>query len=195
YYLGINTRSLGANCWRCGPHPIKEILQSLGASKQALARLFRGMHDAPERPTDRRKATGQYRPPRSVPLHEAPPVFRKYLKRRNLNPEEVAELWGVQAIPPPTKYNWRLFITVVYHGRAISWTTRSIDPDCPHSLRYLSSPPERELQPIQSVVYGKDYCQHAIIVVEGPVDAWRIGPGAVATFGLTLSSSQISQIA
>src|SRR5690606_40342887 len=32
--------------------------------------------------------------------------------------------------------------------------------------------------------------RHTIVIVEGPIDAWTIGPGAVATFGLSFSAEQ-----
>lgn len=194
YYLGVHTETLAANCWRCGKHRISDILRAFGASKQALASLFRDRQAVYRPDMGKQVVTGQYRPPQSVMLAEAPVAFRRYLERRLLDPEEIAELWGVQAVPPPSKYEWRLLIPAFTHGKPVSWTTRSINRDCPHSLRYLAASTDREMFPIRSLLYGADYCEHAIIVVEGPVDAWKIGPGAISTLGLTLSDKQIAAI-
>jgi hypothetical protein len=46
----------------------------------------------------------------------------------------------------------------------------------------------------KDLLYGEDYCRDAIVVTEGPTDAWRIGPGAVATFGLAYSRAQVLRI-
>jgi DNA primase len=58
-------------------------------------------------------------------------------------------------------------------------------------LRYVSAKPAEEAMPIKSTLYGWDYVRHAAIVVEGPTDAWRIGPGAVATLGTSYSKAQV----
>jgi DNA primase len=36
--------------------------------------------------------------------------------------------------------------------------------------------------------------RHAVIVCEGPIDAWTIGPGAVATCGLGYTRSQLMEL-
>lgn len=195
YYLGINLQSLTGNCWRCGPHKLRDIFQTLKIPKQASATLWRNRETVQYPYPTKERSTGQYRPPRCVDISDAPTAFSRYLQKRKLDPIEVAELWGVQAIPPPYKYNWRLFIPVTQNDRPVSWTTRSINTDCPHNLRYLTSPPDREQVPIRSLLYGSDYCQHAVIVTEGPADAWSIGPGATATLGMTLDDQQIAAIA
>ncbi|MBW2309219.1 MAG: hypothetical protein JRG73_20040, partial [Deltaproteobacteria bacterium] len=51
-----------------------------------------------------------------------------------------------------------------------------------------------EAVPHKTLLYGEELAGHAIIVVEGPTDAWRIGPGAVATMGLGYSSEQVIRI-
>jgi hypothetical protein len=196
YYMGLNTESLAANCWRCGTHKIGDVLRPLGVTKQALAGLFRD-RSATQSPYDGKEVShGAYNPPACVPLSDAPRAFARYLKSRNLDPDAIAELWGVQAIVPPSKYRWRLFIPVTYQDQSGSWTTRSINPECPHNLRYLSAPPEREAVHLTTILYGADYCHnHAAIVVEGPTDLWAIGPGAISTLGMGITSRQLSRIA
>jgi DNA primase len=46
------------------------------------------------------------------------------------------------------------------------------------------------LSPKQTL-YGLDLVTDRAIVVEGPADAWAVGPGAVATFGCTFSLTQV----
>jgi len=48
---------------------------------------------------------------------------------------------------------------------------------------------------LKSVLYGVDYIRHAAVVVEGPADAWRVGPGAVATFGVVVTPDQLARLA
>jgi DNA primase len=58
-------------------------------------------------------------------------------------------------------------------------------------MRYVSARPDQELTPHKSLLYGEDYTRHAVVICEGPTDAWRIGPGAVATMGLSVTLSQV----
>lgn len=192
YYLGISTEYLGVNCWRCGSHKLRDVLKHCGVPSHAITQLYDSHFAGLGSDRTKERDTGAYKPPRVIPLIDAPRVFRDYVQGRKLDPAELGESWGVQAIMPPDKYAWRLFIPITERGRSVSWTTRSIDAQA--YVRYLTAPPEREAKPGRELLYGADYCGHAIIVVEGPVDAWRIGPGAVATMGLTLSREQMSAI-
>ncbi len=49
--------------------------------------------------------------------------------------------------------------------------------------------------PLKSLLFAMDLARHAVIVVEGPFDAMRIGPGAVATMGINYSQAQVNLIA
>jgi DNA primase len=119
------------------------------------------------------------------------PVHRKYLSnQRRLDPDEIAQLWGVQGIGLAAEYAWRLWIPVYHFGEVVSWTTRAIGT----GMRYLHAPPEQESVPIKSVLYGSDLVRHAVIICEGPIDAWTIGPGAVATCGLGYTREQLIKL-
>jgi hypothetical protein len=45
------------------------------------------------------------------------------------------------------------------------------------------------------LVYGLDFCRHSVVAVEGPLDAWAIGPGAGALFGVGFLSAQVLLLA
>jgi hypothetical protein len=49
--------------------------------------------------------------------------------------------------------------------------------------------------PHRNLLYGEDYCRHTILVHEGPLDVWAVGPGATATCGTEFSPAQIRRIA
>lgn len=44
------------------------------------------------------------------------------------------------------------------------------------------------------MLFGIDFIRHAIIVCEGPMDAMKIGPGAVSTMGISYTKHQLKQI-
>ena len=117
----------------------------------------------------------------------------KYIRERGFDPQYLYDTWGVRGIGLNPKLSWRLFIPIHVQKRVVSWTTRSIAANS--DRRYISASPEEEAVPHKTILYGADLVPGGtIIVVEGPADAWRIGPGAVATFGLSMSLQQVREI-
>lgn len=196
YGLGIHTESLSATCWKCGKHSIVEVLKELTGEPWHVCRDFtRGFGRLPVQQSQDR---GRYCIPGGVgPLLEP---HKAYLRSRRFDPEEIIRLWSVGGIGLHSRLPWRLFIPVVGRdGRPLSWTTRALAARGTEGdngyLRYVNAKPEEEAISIKSLLYGEQLATHAIIVVEGPTDVWRIGPGAVATFGLTVTAAQKAEIA
>jgi DNA primase len=130
--------------------------------------------------------TGRYTPPRGCqPLLAA---HRKYLCSRGFDPDEIIATWGVQGIGVAPKLGWRLFIPIQYKGELVSWTTRAIGTS---GLRYISASYTEEAISHKHLLYGIDMVAHAVAIVEGPTDAWGIGPGAVGTLGLSWTPEQV----
>lgn len=191
YHLGINLRSFATVCWRCGPHglanalslltntPLPECIGWLGPVSRGKSRGDRG--DLPE---------GRLKIPKEVGLLSKPHL--QYLQGRGFNPQEIDALWGpLGGIGPLGWLKWRVFIPIIYRGETVSWTTRTIGD---HPSRYISAPPENEKIPHKQTLYGIDHAVNAIVVCEGPTDVWRLGAGAVATFGLKVTPQQVLMI-
>lgn len=191
YHMGYNTRGGYVNCWACGRHRLGDTLAAaaripLSAALRAVARL-----DKP-RPEKGPPRSGRLiLPPGIGPLG---PHHRRYLRGRGFDPDTIARLWGVQGIGVRGgNLAWRLFMPVHYRGRVVSWITRAIAPNI--TRRYLSATPEQEEVSHKTILYGEDYCRFAIIVVEGAIGAWTIGPGCVATCGIGYTQAQAAIIA
>lgn len=186
YRLGYNTYGNYFNCWVCGPKKTVETLVELtGRPKQFIVQyLFENFTPVFDK-TDR--ATGTLKIPAGVGRMLR--AHRSYLSvTRNLNPDKIEKLWHVQGIGLASKLSWRLWIPIQLNGRTVSWTTRTIGT---RGLRYVSASPEEEAVCHKDLLYGEDYCRHAVVVCEGPIDVWAIGPGAVATFGTSYSRKQL----
>src|SRR5690606_24557431 len=120
------------------------------------------------------------------------PQHEQYLNRRGFDPDVIRRLWGVKGIGLAQKLQWRLFIPIHdIRGRVVSWTTRSIGN---HSLRYISASDDEEEIPHKTILYGAQHAQHVIFINEGPLDAWAIGPGAIATCGTGYSTEQMARM-
>lgn len=193
YLMGYNVASGALNCWQCSNHNLFQTLveltgESFGKVKQLIGSLERVYS------TRHHKPTGKLKLPKGLgPLGQA---HIDYLTRRGLDPDEIVELWGIQATSLAPKLPWRIWIPITLRGQLISWTTRSIAfPASKSPLpRYICAKASESTVSIRNVLYGADFVRHAVCVVEGPISAWSIGYGAVATLGVGYSHEQLRLI-
>lgn len=198
FKLGIPVDGHGCSCWTCGPRPLADALIELtGRPWREVKRLLDPLElEAHQRQPEKR---GKVKlPPGVGPMQEP---HRRYLKGRGFDPDELERLWGLQGIGVARRLPWRLFVPVhdavqssMYQPAIASWTTRSISMSQRDGFRWLSARPDEEAVPLKTMLYGESLCRHAAIVVEGPSDAWRVGPGAVATFGLAATRQQVLRL-
>ncbi len=191
FRLGINRYGLYCSCWSCGAHSLYSFLlestgESSGRVRELLALLDREV--IPREFVLRGKLTLPWGAGPLLPPHEA------YLRKRGFDPGHLASFWGIQGIGiAPEGMGWRILIPIHFRGEAVSWTTRSLS-ETPKG-KYKTASPRQESLPHKSLLFGEDHLRHSIIVTEGPFDVFRIGPGAVCTFGLAVTQAQIARIA
>lgn len=190
FHLGVHLPTLATTCWRCGRHRLGDTLSLV--LRLSLPHILDLLKDIPRTPTARfrgRSGGGVLEYPRGVgPLLNA---HLAYLRGRGFDPPTLERLWGVRGLGLTPRLGWRLWIPVHLDGRIVSWTTRAIGDK---GTRYVHAKPEQEAIPIKSLLYGWDHVRRATMVVEGPTDAWRIGPGAVAVMGLQVTADQLELI-
>jgi hypothetical protein len=188
YHMGFRV-SLGYfNCWRCGGHHVVSVLSKLGASRAEIEAFLQDRRVSPEEYHEK-KRTSLKEPGGRGPLRTA---HREYLRRRGFDAEEVTRLWQIEGISLSTRLAWRLYIPVVYRDRRVSWTTRAIGEKV--KQRYISAGADEEEINHKELCYGLDYCFTSVIIVEGPTDVWRIGPGAVGLFGTSYLPGQVRKL-
>lgn len=188
YLLGISENSKAVNCYFCGPHRLWETLAHASSQPlKAIVELCKGF--TRERPAERiLERNNRLEMPAGVGKLLKP--HRRYLAmKRKLDPDEIVSLWGIQGIGPISNIPWRLFIPIRMGVETVSWTTRSISDDV--DLRYITATPKQERMSSRDILYGAENARHCIIIHEGPIDAWTVGPGAVATCGTGFSKAQV----
>lgn len=188
YRMGYNIHFGYTNCWMCGGHSVVSVLMELtGRSFNQCKRLIQDL-DIP-RKVEEIKPVGKLNLPPGIT--ELLPAHKKYLAERGFNYKEIQRLWNIKGIGISSgKFDWRIFIPIYYHGKLVSWTTRSIATD-KNITRYRSASPTEETIPHKELLYGEDFARHAIIINEGPISAWKIGAGAVSTFGVSYTNRQV----
>lgn len=187
FRMGINLQYNYATCWTCGPHKIGGVLVELTKEpwwkiKELLSKLDTVF-------VKETVIQGSLKMPDGVGLFLNP--HRKYLQERGFDPDELTRLWSIKGIGLTARLAWRLFIPIIHRGKMVSWTTRSL---VNKGKRYINASPSEEIIRAKDLLYGIDYVRHAVIVTEGPFDAMRIGPGAIATMGLMYTRAQVSAL-
>ncbi len=187
WHLGYSLESNFFNCWRCGPHSLLETLVEItGYSFAKCKRMLKDIETT--RIIKKEKPKGKLIIPKGVgPLLTA---HKQYLADRGFIPTELEILWKIQGIGITSKLAWRIFIPIFHHRKMVSWTTRKVSNWAGNIPRYMSASLKEESIPHKSLLYGEDYAHNTIIITEGPLDVWRIGPGAVATLGTGYSDDQ-----
>lgn len=190
WHLGYSIENHYTKCWRCGFHSAIDVLieyteYSFTECKKLLSEI------EVTRTPRKEKPKGKLILPKGIGKLQL--SHRRYLRRRGFNVTELQQLWKISGIGIASKLGWRIFIPIIYRGRVVSWTTRSISKD-KNILRYVSASPTEESIPHKDLLYGQDYARDTILINEGPTDVWKIGPGAVATLGVNYSKEQLQKM-
>lgn len=192
YHLGFSLNANIFNCYRCGRHPktmvIKNILHiSWSEAKEIIDRysIMGGIikqcyHDK------------KYAETTNFPLYteEINEQHKKYLIMRNFIPDEIQQNWNIKGTTHLGDYKQRIIIPIYMDNVLVSYQGRDItgkqDP------KYKACPIPLETLHHKDLLYGMDnVSQDKIIVCEGVMDVWRIGYGAVCTFGVGYTKKQL----
>lgn len=139
----------------------------------------------------------QFAPKLALPGRELLPYHRDYLLKRGLDPDILVKRYGIRGTNPFDKFegiNYGNRIIIPIHdldGNLISFQGRDVTGN-KDVERYKVCPVNKSVMHYKDVVYGGHLATgRRVVVVEGVVDAWKLGPGAVATFGTGCKDSQI----
>jgi len=114
---------------------------------------------------------------------------RKYLEFRGFDPEKIERVYGLKGTLGIGPYKWRIIIPIFFKGELVSYQGRDITDQ--QELKYKACSKEKEIVHHKHILYALDLVQgDSVMVVEGVFDAWRFGPGCVATFGTGYSKKQ-----
>ncbi len=187
-------------CWRCGwKATFKTIALLIHVSEKEAKEIARkyGGKSYVKSTVNAKIGHKKFKlPPNTGPLTER---HKKYLARRNFDPEEIARIWDVQGTGPVSmmdnvSYSHRIVMPIVWDDRIVSFQTRDVTNK--HFLRYITCPEQREIVKHKHIFYQAiptkefDTC----ICVEGVTDAWRFGRHAIALFGIKYTRYQVREI-
>jgi hypothetical protein len=192
WHLGYPLDGGAFHCWRCGGHSVWEFLSHvLRGGRQHIAQIldtYQTHHlSAPQK---RQKSASRPRsakkPSGLVGLYQ---VHRKYLLERGFDPDELIRIWDLRGtVGFAGAWNWRLIAPIKNPaGQIVAFTGRALGDIKP---RWKTSDKTQMSASPDSLLYGIEKAEDSVLIVEGPSDVWRMGPGAVATLGIAWTEEQ-----
>ena len=193
FHLGFNISKQFFNCWRCGWKTIEKVVGHFSGitRKDAIKEVvdnypLRGVAQEGDEFIQRAdKVTLPFGSKYLSPRHKA------YLKKRGFDPDELIKTWSLKGTGPVGGYKLRVIAPIHHRGVLISYQGRDITDK--QKLRYKACSKENELIDHKDTLYGFDEAvalSKSVVVCEGITDVWKLGPGAVATFGTQYKPKQ-----
>lgn len=124
------------------------------------------------------------------------PIHDKYLTLRRFDRKFLQRRYDIMSIGPTCDdWKFRICIPVFQGGNIVTFVAR--DTTGKSEIKYKNCPAERCVKQVKDCLYGIDQIREgdSVILVEGIFDAWRIGTGAVCTFGTQVTDEQIRVLA
>ena len=191
HHLGFNIKGQYFNCWRCGYKSNIKAISGLAkvnfSEAKSLINKYTITGLTQEKEISHEKPSKIILPKYSLPLGKR---HKKYLEKRGLNPDKIEKEYGLLGTDKRSNYPWRIIIPITINGVIVSWHSRDITglSETPHK----ACPQNREVIPHKSIIYAYDQSQGpSAVIVEGVFDALKLGPGAVATFGISVQREQV----
>lgn len=128
----------------------------------------------------------------TLPLDQLPanhPAV-EYAQSRGFDVQEAAEAWGasycLEAYAPFELATHRLILPVWFHGQMVGWQARALGDG--YGPKYYTMPGLKKSKLLYN--YDRAVESRIVVLVEGALDAWKVGLPAVAMFGKTLARDQ-----
>lgn len=200
YHLGFHIESGAYKCWRCTTHSQIDVVKRLLNCSTSEAIKTIGEYQSKANTVKTSSRDNLKRPKASLKCvlpsgcSDMTEKHKKYLLKRNYDPDKLEKLWGLKGTGAVGRYKHRIIAPIYFNGKLVSYQGRDITNKS--ELKYKACSKEEEVVEHQTIVYGLDYVKgDSCIIVEGIADVWRLGYGAVCCFGTSFTLSQVNLIA
>lgn len=195
-HLGINLTSYNDthffNCWKCGEKgSIQRLVANIEHCSYTKAKTILEQYNTNiEYKKEKEKVI---KSTLELPYHTTtiPPEHAKYLIGRGFDPQELVEKYSLVFSTYAEKYRFKIIIPIYMNKQLVCFNTRGLNK----KDRYESCPNEEAIIPIKQTIYNIDTVKDIAVIVEGPTDVWKLGDGAIATWGTAYTREQILLLA
>jgi len=194
FHGGVNIQKSYYNCHRCGFHSMQKLIVKLiGVNYHEAKNIIKKYSTSTnnlQTTQHKAKLPSQIKLPGTKLLTKK---AKQYLINRKFNPDKLASTWGLLSTSHTGFYKNRILAPIYQNHKLVSYQCRDITGK--GSQKYLACHQDEEIKQHQHCIYGLDHASDNCIIVEGITDVWRLGIGAVATFGISFTKQQAQLIA
>ena len=216
YHLGFHKTKEYFNCWRCGGHKLDSTIAALTgfnifAAKDLINQYRTGRAVSLITPNNPQRTSKVI-----LPGAKLTPIDPKnndvgghfstlspemvchgqalaYLEKRGFKGQNLVDLldtYNLHFTGPVGMYNFRIIAPIYFNGELVSYQGR--DYTGKSQLRYMACKKSEEVKDHKNCLYAMDLATtDTVVIVEGIVDQWKLGKGAVATCGQAFTLPQV----
>ena len=194
FHGGCNVAGGYFHCWRCKGHSIPNLIKELlNLNYRDAARIEKQFINLTEGGTIEKKVAKAKTIDWPTNCDSLDVSHKFYLESRSFNWRKVEDQWKLRGTGPIGNYKFRIIAPIFFNGQMVSYQGRDITDK--QDQRYKACKIENEIIHHKHILYGIDYVTDRCMIVEGITDVWRLGPGAVATFGTEYTTEQVNLLA
>jgi DNA primase len=194
YHMGINLSSGIHHCWICGTKGgperlIKKLIKVSFSEAKKIAEEF----DINRIKVEKEKTfVEEIIYPKGM-VEKLPFLHREYLIKRNFDPDYLEDKYKIKACLHLGKdFAYRIIIPIIMNNTVVSYTSRDVTEKASSKYKHLSN--DKSIIAVKDCLYNIDTVKDKIIIVEGVMDAWRIGDSCIALFGLEYTTHQLNSL-
>lgn len=196
FFLGIDTKKHGCNCWSCGSLNIYDVVaELLHISKNEAITLVKSYGYGTEFFYNEKRENAS----KMVLFGDSKPknMHVKYLEKRGYNWKYLQKKYGIKFVTEKVDKSvlpYSIMFPITLNYRVVSYQYRSVldEPE----LRYKTATPEQSLVHNKDFIFGlDDWESNTCGIVEGIFDKFRMGKGVGTGFGSSLTNKQINWLA
>lgn len=119
----------------------------------------------------------------------------KYLAQRGFDGQKLAAQWGLLGTKHLGDYAFRIICPIFDEAKMVSYHSRDVSGQS--DLRWKACEDSKEVIHYKDLLYGEWLLPpdtETVVVVEGIADVWRLGVGAVSTFGTGYTVAQVNRL-
>lgn len=194
-HLGWNINGRYFHCWKCrGHHEDETVAALLGITEHEAFLLMLRYQNHPSHEAGAAVQKVSHAKVCIMPGGQLQAIHIDYLIGRGYDPDKLQRLWHIVGTGPVGAYKFRVIYPIFHDDELVSFQGRDVTDRS--DLRWKTCSKADEVRDHKHCLGG---VQHAtgdtIAIVEGATDGWRLGPGAVWTFGTAYLQPQVNLIA
>lgn len=204
-HCNISLYNLEVKCWRCGKHTLQKLIAEVADYSRTEANietklLQKSLRDSGGgwtgvTPIKKKEASSALTKAVHLPPEASnhfPKMHIEYLEGRGFTrPRSYIKKYKLLSCYTTGRYKFRIIIPIILNGQIVSFTSKDVTdqqepPYLNASVQESLINPKWTIYNYDTIIKGSD-----AILVEGVIDVWKLGDGAISILGVEHHEQQI----